>query len=59
MPPTNHEVNQLQAGIAALEAQRAAEADRAILDRGGRIDKPIGGAVMALWGAESARKGDG
>lgn len=32
--------------------------DRAILDHGGRIDKHIGDAVMALWGAETAREDD-
>jgi class 3 adenylate cyclase len=32
--------------------------DRAITDHGGRIDKHIGDAVMALWGAETAREDD-
>ena len=32
--------------------------DRVILDHGGRIDKHIGDAVMAVWGAESAREDD-
>ena len=32
--------------------------DKAITDHGGRIDKHIGDAVMALWGAESAREDD-
>jgi len=32
--------------------------DRAILDHGGHIDKHIGDAVMALWGAEAAREDD-
>ena len=32
--------------------------DRAILEHGGRIDKHIGDAVMALWGAEQAREDD-
>lgn len=32
--------------------------DRAILDHGGRIDKHIGDAVMALWGADTAREDD-
>ena len=32
--------------------------DRAILDQGGRIDKHIGDAVMAVWGVESAREDD-
>lgn len=32
--------------------------DRTIIDHGGRIDKHIGDAVMALWGAEQAREDD-
>lgn len=32
--------------------------DKAIADHGGRIDKHIGDAVMALWGAEKAREDD-
>jgi class 3 adenylate cyclase len=32
--------------------------DRAITGHGGRIDKHIGDAVMALWGAETAREDD-
>ena len=32
--------------------------DRAILEHGGRIDKHIGDAVMALWGTEQAREDD-
>lgn len=32
--------------------------DRAILEHGGRIDKHIGDAVMALWGVEQAREDD-
>jgi class 3 adenylate cyclase len=32
--------------------------DAAITDHGGRIDKHIGDAVMALWGAEAAREDD-
>ena len=32
--------------------------DRVILDHGGRIDKHIGDAVMAVWGAEAAREDD-
>lgn len=33
-------------------------ADRIIQEHGGRIDKHIGDAVMALWGAETAREDD-
>lgn len=32
--------------------------DRVILDHGGRIDKHIGDAVMAVWGAEVAHEDD-
>src|SRR5690606_188825 len=32
--------------------------DRTIIDHGGRIDKHIGDAVMALWGAEQAGEDD-
>ena len=32
--------------------------DTAITDHGGRIDKHIGDAVMALWGADGAREDD-
>ena len=32
--------------------------DRAITDHGGRVDKHIGDAVMALWGTEVAREDD-
>ncbi len=32
--------------------------DRAIIAHGGRIDKHIGDAVMALWGADTAREDD-
>ncbi|MBP6015114.1 MAG: AAA family ATPase [Candidatus Promineofilum sp.] len=32
--------------------------DRAITDNGGHIDKHIGDAVMALWGADTAREDD-
>ncbi len=32
--------------------------DRAITDHGGHIDKHIGDAVMALWGADGAREDD-
>jgi class 3 adenylate cyclase len=32
--------------------------DKAIIDHGGRIDKHIGDAVMALWGTDSAREDD-
>ena len=32
--------------------------DEAIVDHGGRIDKHIGDAVMALWGAEGIREDD-
>jgi predicted ATPase/class 3 adenylate cyclase len=32
--------------------------DRAIIQHGGRIDKHIGDAIMALWGAEQAREDD-
>ena len=32
--------------------------DRVIVDHGGRIDKHIGDAVMAIWGAETAREDD-
>lgn len=32
--------------------------DGAIIDHGGRIDKHIGDAVMALWGAEGIREDD-
>ena len=32
--------------------------DKAITDHGGRVDKHIGDAVMALWGAEAAREDD-
>jgi class 3 adenylate cyclase/tetratricopeptide (TPR) repeat protein len=32
--------------------------DQVILDHGGRIDKHIGDAVMAVWGAEAAREDD-
>ena len=35
-----------------------ARVDRAIVDGGGRIDKHIGDAVMALWGADTAREDD-
>jgi class 3 adenylate cyclase/predicted ATPase len=34
------------------------QADRIIQEYGGRIDKHIGDAVMALWGAETAREDD-
>ena len=33
--------------------------DRIILEYGGKIDKHIGDAVMALWGSESAQEDDG
>ncbi len=33
-------------------------ADRIIQEYGGRVDKHIGDAVMALWGAETAREDD-
>ena len=32
--------------------------DKAVTDHGGRVDKHIGDAVMALWGAEAAREDD-
>ena len=32
--------------------------DSVIVDHGGRIDKHIGDAVMAIWGAEAAREDD-
>lgn len=32
--------------------------DQVILDHGGHIDKHIGDAVMAIWGAENAREDD-
>jgi class 3 adenylate cyclase len=32
--------------------------DKVIIDHGGTIDKHMGDAVMALWGAESAREDD-
>ncbi len=35
-----------------------AAVDRAITDQGGHIDKHIGDAVMALWGADKAREDD-
>ena len=35
-----------------------AAVDKAILDHGGHIDKHIGDAVMALWGADTAREDD-
>jgi len=35
-----------------------AELDRLILDYGGRIDKHVGGEVMALWGVAAAREDD-
>ena len=35
-----------------------AQVDRAIVDGGGRIDKHIGDAVMALWGVDAAREDD-
>jgi class 3 adenylate cyclase/tetratricopeptide (TPR) repeat protein len=44
--------------VAGIMNDLWAEVDRAILDHGGRIDKHIGDAVMALWGAEAAREDD-
>ncbi len=35
-----------------------ARLDRVIADHGGRIDKHIGDAVMAVWGGEAAREDD-
>ena len=35
-----------------------ATVDRAITDQGGHIDKHIGDAVMAVWGADTAREDD-
>ena len=35
-----------------------AAVDRAITEQGGHIDKHIGDAVMALWGADTAREDD-
>ncbi len=35
-----------------------ARLDRVIADHGGRIDKHIGDAVMAVWGTEVAREDD-
>jgi len=32
--------------------------DQVIIDHGGRIDKHIGDAVMALWGTEAVREDD-
>jgi class 3 adenylate cyclase/tetratricopeptide (TPR) repeat protein len=44
--------------VAGIMNDLWAAVDRAILDHGGRIDKHIGDAVMALWGAEAAREDD-
>ncbi len=35
-----------------------ARLDKAIVDHGGTVDKHMGDAVMALWGAETAREDD-
>ncbi len=51
---------------ARLDAEHVAEVmnelwsalDRVIADHGGRIDKHIGDAVMAMWGAAGAREDD-
>ena len=50
----------------ALDAEEVSEVinslwslvDRAIVEYGGHIDKHIGDAVMALWGADTAREDD-
>jgi class 3 adenylate cyclase/tetratricopeptide (TPR) repeat protein len=44
--------------VAGIMNDLWAAVDRAITDHGGRIDKHIGDAVMALWGAEAAREDD-
>jgi len=44
--------------VADLVNRLWARADRIIQEYGGRIDKHIGDAVMALWGSEAAREDD-
>lgn len=44
--------------VAGIMNDLWAEVDRTITDQGGRIDKHIGDAVMALWGADTAREDD-
>jgi class 3 adenylate cyclase len=44
--------------VAGIMNDLWAAVDRAIIDHGGRIDKHIGDAVMALWGAEQAKEDD-
>ena len=44
--------------VAEVMNELWAAVDRVILDHGGRIDKHIGDAVMAVWGAEAAREDD-
>ncbi|HOU41550.1 MAG TPA: adenylate/guanylate cyclase domain-containing protein, partial [Promineifilum sp.] len=44
--------------VASIINELWAVVDRAILDHGGYIDKHIGDAVMAVWGARDAREDD-
>ncbi|MCY1074361.1 ATP-binding protein [Archangium lansingense] len=44
--------------VSELMNQLWARVDAAIVRHGGRIDKHIGDAVMALWGADGAREDD-
>jgi class 3 adenylate cyclase/tetratricopeptide (TPR) repeat protein len=44
--------------VAGIMNDLWAAVDQAITDNGGRIDKHIGDAVMALWGTEAAREDD-
>ncbi|MFN2172336.1 MAG: hypothetical protein ACK2T4_14300 [Candidatus Promineifilaceae bacterium] len=64
----NHDrsIAELRIAIEAMEADRIADLlndlwsrlDVVIDEHGGWIDKHIGDAVMALWGAETAREDD-
>ncbi len=44
--------------VAGVMNELWAEVDRAVTDHEGRIDKHIGDAIMALWGADTAREDD-
>jgi len=44
--------------VAAIMNDLWVTVDKVITDHGGRIDKHIGDAVMALWGAEAGREDD-
>lgn len=44
--------------VAGIMNDLWAAVDQAIIDHGGRIDKHIGDAVMALWGAKTGREDD-